>query len=319
MRKPLPPFVLLSQDGSVAAYQTDTELHLVNIEDEIVTRLPLPHGAKTLALSPHASVGIVAGYEKLSLFRYKPEALWLGTVTIPAPLYRVAVGEDCLVAATLAFSEAQSTLCIWRGEQLDPILSGQGEPLGMVAPYHIRLDEKTNHILLWGLTGRGAFSGDGEPFVRLFSVTQNSVKRQWAGEQMPFKRRGFLFPLQDGGLGIYDREKLIVLPLDIHTHNMLPVAEYAFNNLERVAISPNGTYIVWLWHDAQERYHLCTAQLDTGAVLNEITFDHLGHFPMIAIDNDGHASLTFSEKPDRILAFIVEENQLVKHIDRVTV
>lgn len=315
MRKPLPPFVRLSQDGHTAIYHTDNKLHLLHVTDGTVSTLPLPHEAKIMALSPHATLGAIAGYTQLSLFRLTPTVEWLATVNTPAALYRLAVGDNHLVVGTPAFNEAQSTLCIWRWARLIPSFIENGAVLGELAPYHLRLDEENNRILLWGLAGRGAFSGGGDPFVRLFNITEDDLQLQWSGEHMPFKRRGFLFPLLEGQFGIYNREKLVLMPQDINPSQAVqPSAEYNFGDLETVAASPQGSYLAWYWNE-DGLYHIRTARLDTGAIIKEAIFDNLGYFPALAVDDMGHTTLAFSEKPNRILIFTVEAGQLVQQVD----
>ncbi len=316
MRKPLPPFVTLSQDGRVIAYTEDTALYVVNVEDGMGTTYPLLHGVQRVALSPYGSVGIVSGYDKISLFRHQAEATWLATRTIPAPLFRSVISEDCLVVGAYVNDKNQTHLFVWESEKLIPMFFRETESIGQVAPYHIRLNDKTRQVLAWGVEGKSAFSGEGKPFVRLLSITTEGIETQWAGEGMPFERRGFLYPLKNDELGIYNLETLVMMPSTIQS-NDVPSAktQYTFNNLERVAISPKGNYIVWLWNDAVDTSHLRVADLATGNITTETAFNHLGHFPMIAVNDEGQASLSYSENPNRVLAFMVKDNELVKQID----
>lgn len=316
MRKSSPPFVVLSKNGNMAATMQGTLLHLITIQNSTVTTLQLAHEGRVVALSPQGVFCVVADHNWLSLLRCGPKPTLLATVPLPARMFRVSVGDKGLVAGALNFSTAHNTLYLWRGTHLIPLLPGDGEALGEVAPYHLLLDETTNRVLVWGLIGPGAYSGEGERFVRLFELTTTGLQTLWKGEGIPAQTNGFLMPLARGNLGVYDREQLSILPAITESgQTIVPLTTYTLGNLEKTATSPDGTHLVWLWSNDLQHYQIRVIQLNDATVITDASIDTIGWFPAIAVNNQGQATLIYSEKPHRVLAFMVENNQLMCHTD----
>src|SRR6185503_15322146 len=135
MRTRPPPFPFLSQDGQVAACLCGDAIVLIRTRVGVAIALPLPHEARHMAFSPLASSFAVANSRQLSLFRGEPPFPLLASTDIPAPLFRIALAEDSLLAGTAVFDDQKSTLCTWRGANLQPAFVGEGVPLGRVAPF----------------------------------------------------------------------------------------------------------------------------------------------------------------------------------------
>jgi hypothetical protein len=313
MRKPLPPLAVLSQDGRVAACGSGTAVDLVETRDGSVSTVHLPHQARVMAFSPYAGLFAVAGSGQLSLLKGQAPFSLLATVSAPAPLFRLVVGEEGLVVGATQFQEVKSTLCVWRGEQMQPSFSGAGQELGTVAPFGLQLDELRKRVVVWGLSGTDAYSGSGEPFVRLLALSEIGVETLWTGEDMPFQPEGFLLPLAEGRLGLYDWQRLVAVSTDIHPGQ--PLESYDFEELETVATSPDGTLLAWLWstwEDERDIYHIQVARLADSNLMAEVTFEYLGRFPALAVDDVGCATLVFSEMPNRVLTFTLDDGQLTE-------
>jgi hypothetical protein len=311
MRRPIPPVATLNQNGNVLAYRIEQTLHLVELESGSETTVPLPHVSERIALSPYGLVGVLAGDGYLTRFRYEADVTLDAPLTLAAPLFRAAVGDDGRVGGILQADEASAALGVWQGDPLLPVLGEDGTALGQVAAYHIRLDEQRQRVLVWGLAGAKAHAGEGLPYVRLFVMAGKQAEVRWDGEDMPFTRRGFLYPLPDGAIGIYDRDRVAVMPINEHgAVQTAPLVEHTLHNLERVAFSPNGQFITWLWSDDDNIHHLHTADFNTGRPAQATTFDHLGRFPSLAVSDAGRATLVYSEPPDRVYAYFAHDDGL---------
>jgi hypothetical protein len=114
-------------------------------------------------------------------------------------------------------------------------------------------------------------------------------------------------------LGAFNREELVVLaPRVPPDEKWRSVGVYPWGNLETVAASPAGTYLAWLWSDwdgERDHHRLRVARLG-GKVAEDVTFDELGSFPALAVDDKGQATLVFSESKNRIIAFTLEQGRL---------
>ena len=334
MRIELSPQAILSGDGYIAAVAQPNALILLDTRTGFIQRLPLPHAGSLIAFDPRTSLFVVAGDKHLSLFQAGQPPQLLATVASPARLYRLAAG-DGLVVGVAAFDDREtSQLFAWRGAQLAPLFGETGQSLGPAALDGLQVDGQRQGAVYWGLQARShllaegqppfvgfeaAFYGEGQPFVRLVSLEAGGSLRQlWAGEGAPAEPNGFLLPLAGGQLGAYSRESLVVLaPEAGATGSWHPIRRYDWGDLETVAASPNGTYLAWLWSswDGQrDRHHLRVAGL-AGNVFDEATFEELGDFPAIAVDNQGQATLVFSADKNRLIALILEQGRLVKRAE----
>ncbi len=318
------PQAILSGDGYIAAMVQPNALILLDTRTGFVQRLPLPHAGSLMAFGPRASLFVVAGDKHLSLFQGGQSPQLLATVASPARLYRLAAG-DGLVVGVAAFDDREtSQLFAWRGAQLTALFGQTGRSLGPVALDGLLVDGPANRALYWGLQSNemgfeAAFYGEGQPFVRLVSLEVGGPLRQlWAGEGAPAEPNGFLLPLAGGQLGAYSRESLVVLaPEAGATGSWYPIRRYDWGDLETVAASPNGAYLAWLWSswDGQrDRHHLRVAGL-AGDVFDEATFEELGDFPAIAVDNQGQATLVFSADKNRLIALVLEQGRLIKRAE----
>ncbi len=317
MRKPLPPFPFLSQDGRLVACLSENELTLLNTQDRSATRLHLPHEGLHVAFAPRTSLLAVAGYSQVSLLAGQPPYELRATAETPAPLFRLALADEGWLVGAANFDERETNLCSWRGEKLQPSFTGAGEPLGRVAPFQLYLDAPRQRVLLSGRAGYGAYSGGGERFTQLLALSSAGAQVIWRGEGLPFEPDGYVFPLAEGRLGIFQRSSLLELSFSpAATAPQVVLSHPMFTELETLVASPGGNYLAWLWGVGPgDTAHLRTARLTDNAPVGEAAFDNLGYFPSIAIDDEGQTILVFSELPNRILVLALEQGQLFKRAE----
>jgi hypothetical protein len=319
------PQAVLSGNGYLAAIVQATKVTLIQTRTGSTHDLTLPHEGTLVAFDPQASLMAVSGDRQLSLFQSVDTPHLLSTSPIAAWLDRLAVGEDGLVVGVARFDDRESSqLLAWRGPQLRPLFAEMGQSLGPVALDGLLVDGPANRVLYWGLQPNemgfeAAFYGAGQPFVRLISLEVETPLRQlWAGEGAPAESNGFLLPLAGGQLGTYSRETLVVFaPAAESVGSWQPIRRYDWGDLETVAASPNGAFLAWLWSswDGQrDHHHLRVADLE-GNLIDEVTFEVLGEFPALAVDNQGQATLVFSADKSRIIALTLEQGRLVKRAD----
>jgi hypothetical protein len=318
-RKLPPPLPVISGNGKLVACLFNTNLYIINSIDVSLAAVELPHEGRLTAISPHADLIGVAGYGQVSLFEGRSPFSLLATADTPAPLFRLAVGDGGLVAGVVDIDRQMSTLCVWRGEKLSPSFAGKGEPLGEAAPYGLQMDASRNRIVVWGLSGSGAFSGTGEWFVRLMSFAESGLKTIWRGADVPFVPEGCLLPLENGALGIYDRETLALLSISPNAEPQLRMSESGiFSDMETVVASPDGTHMAWFyttWDGEQDHYHIRVVQVSDRSVVGEASPESLGWFPAMAVDDSGRVTIASSEHPDHIVVETLEAGQLIKKAD----
>jgi hypothetical protein len=49
--------------------------------------------------------------------------------------------------------------------------------------------------------------------------------------------------------------------------------------------------------------------------MEEATFDTLGSFPALAVDDQGQATLVFNQRPNRIIALALESGALIERVN----
>jgi|GEM_PF-4496360 len=301
-RIPLPPAAVLSQNGVLAGSVYGPDLSLLNLASASLASVTLPHEARLLAFSPRGTYLAVAGGQHVTLLRPEPPYPVLGTVAIPAPLFRLAVAEEGTVVGVLNFGGERTTLGVWRGAELRADFVGEGTPLGRSAPFQLLLDGARERVLLAGVRGPSAFSGGGERFIALLSLEAGQVAVSWKGEGLPFPPERFLFPLADGRLGVTAGSELAVVALPPEVAESRVISRVGLPDLEKVAASPGGAYLAVLngmGPDTESRVRL--ARLD-GEILGEAPFRGLGSFPALAVGDAGRVAIVSSERPNRLRA-----------------
>ncbi len=306
MRKQPAPMVVLSGNGRTAVCANDAWVDLLDLQTGAAITLRLSHETTIVALSPTAAFLVVAGYERLSCFDCRSSVVSLiADIPIEGRLFRLAVGDDGLVVGVTATDET-AALHAWRGDTLAPLLPPEGHELGQVAPYSLLLDAATRGVLLAGLAGQGAMSGAGERFVRLMGLGDGEAHTLWEGADSPLREpNGYLFPLAGGNLGMYNRDRLLVVDLAFDTERPGRILEeHRFGDLETVVSSPDGAHIAWLW-SADEGWRIRTARLGDGVIVETASIEQVGRFPALAVSNAGRPVLAYGERGNRLLAWTV--------------
>lgn len=241
-------------------------------------------------------------------------AAWNEATSVEArgSVYRAALGKKVLVAA-IRSGEHTMNLGAWRidGDTLAPIGAVAGLELGASAVYHLHLDETNNRVLLGGVSGRGAFSGDGKPFTGIVELT-GDLPLVWKGDGLPFRPYAYLYPLEDGQLVITQNDRFARIDL-----SQLPEVDVAADvewepPLERVALSPNGTIMAWTWAQQGDKMRLRTARAGETDPLTEASFALDGNFPALAVDDDGVATVVAGQRPDQLLIVRVDKRDSVE-------
>ncbi len=317
MRKQPAPLVVLSGNAQAAVCVSGISVDLIDLGGGAATTLRLPHEATISALSPAAAFLAVAGYDRLSCFRCGTSVSLVTTIPLTGRLFRLAVGDTGLVVGAEAHDGA-AAFHAWQGGKLQPLFPPDGRDLGRVAPYSLLLDATTSMVLLSGLAGQGAMSGNGTRFVRLAQFSHTGLQVLWGGVGSPIAEpNGYLFPLAYGRLGVYDRDRLIILdPIGDPKHPGRIIVEYAFGDLETVVASPAGTHIAWLWsNSAAEGFQIRAARLTDGTIIHAAAGEHLGRFPALAVTDEGRPVIAYGERPNHILAWTVSDDALVPLVD----
>lgn len=327
---PFPPQAVLSGNGHVAAAIVGGTVHLVNTRDGSAEAVPLAHEAELVAVDPEAKTFAVAGGGQLSLLTCIPGPRLLATAALPMRLYRLVMGRGGLVAGIASSDDmAASLLFAWRGEELRAALAGNWESLGPVAIDGLHLDGVRRRALYWGLRARQvvlqegepayvafdeAFQGDGEPFVNLAGLEDGGLQVSWTGQGAPPEPNGFLLPLEDGRLGAYSRDTLVVLASGDEPGGVWrPVARHDWGDLETLAAAPSGTHLAWVfttWDGEQDTYHVRVASL-SGQLLDEATLDdEPADLPVLAVDDAGVATLVYVDSGPTIVALTLEGGRM---------
>lgn len=321
MRIPTPPAFYLSQNGQFAASVYGSALTLVDTAAGSSTTEQLPFEGLNLVFSPEATLLAVASIEQVALFQVRPAFKLLATATIPAPLFRMALAENKLLIGAAKFGDSKTTLCLWRGDKLHPGFSGEGHFLGSVAPFQMKLDPANDRLLIAGASGRGAYNGGAKRFVGMVALEEASIAVIWKGQGLPFEPDGVLYPLGQGRLAIYNRDELQLLSLKVSkSESEVEIyKKYNFSNLETVVVSPDGKYIAWLAGTGPDTpSQLQVARLDDGELAGEAKLPGVGYFPSLAVNNTGNVTLCFSEKPNLVRVFSLE-NQTGRFSEQATI
>ncbi|MGH2387425.1 MAG: hypothetical protein ACRDIE_04415, partial [Chloroflexota bacterium] len=172
-----------------------------------------------------------------------------------------------------------------------------------------------NRVLLAGLAGQGAMSGAGERFVRLMNLADGEAHTLWEGADSPLgEPNGYLFPLAGGRLGMYDRDRLLIIDPAGNAGTILE--EHVLANLEIVVSSADGTHIAWMWSAPDdEGYQIRTARLEDGAIIETGIIEQVGRFPALAVTNTGQPVLAYGEPRNRLLAWTVIDGAPVRLVE----
>ncbi len=315
MRIPNPPYPSVSADGQCVAALNRQALTLIRVDAGAAETLSLPFRGISVAFSPSAAQAAVSGSGQIALFNVRPAWALCGQAPTPAPLFRQALGEGGVVVGAAKFGETQTNLCVWRGAQLQPAFSGEGYALGSVAPYALRLNRHNDRVLVAGASGRGAYSGGGRRFAGLVQLGQDRIDVVWKGAGLPVEPDGYLYPLAEDRLGLYQRNELRVVALRTAADEVAveSVARYAFADLETVVASPDGNHVAWIWGTGPGSLtRVRAARLSDGTVVDEGRLENVGYFPAIAVNDVGRVTLVYSEPPDRLFVLTLEQGQFVR-------
>lgn len=310
---PTPPFPILSPNGDFIAVPNQRELTLIEVASKSATTHQLSFHISNVAFSPSSALAVLCGSQRIISFRPKPTFTPIAEATIPAPLFRMSLGANDVLIGAAKFSDNKTNLCVWHGDQLEPAFSGEGFPLGSVAPYYLYFNSQNNRVLLAGASGRNPYSGEAKPFAGMLNLNSDSIQVVWKGADLPFQPNGFLYPLLNDSLGIYQRDQLAILALNVDgtTTSVNQTALYPFTNLETVVASPDGNYAAWFWgNNPDAPSHIRVAKLSDGTVVDEATINSLNYFPSIAVNNSGRVTLTYSQRPNQVIALTLENGKV---------
>ncbi len=313
MRLPNAPAPILSPSGAQAAVVQDNVLALIDTATGARRDIALPAHGSGVAFAPDDARLAVAAGNAVALLRVGASALAQVRAALPGALFRWVLGREVLVAV-LRSGERESVLCAWRvgdDDSLTPLGPPDGLALGALAVYHMALDEARGRVLLGGVRGRGAYSGDGTPFTGSVGLTPD-LPVLWKGEGLPFTPHAYLYPLEDGDLVITQRDRMARLSL-----NALPdvevVDERAFDTpLERVALSPNGRLLAWMWAGEGDAMNLHVAHVAGLQPVASGRFTLAGNFPALAVDDAGTATIVAGARPDQMLVVRISAGQGVR-------
>lgn len=313
--KPTAPLPIVNKSGGlVMTMETTTNRFVVLINSRTGSRhkLHLPHPTRQVAASPAGTYIIAAGWEQLSLIQAEPPYTVLATVPISTYLSWVTVTDEALVVGVAHFGDLHSTLCVWQGETLQAGFEGEGNPLGAVAIHGLQVHG--NQAVLWGVAGRTAQSGLGEPFVKVVRFAELGSQVVWGGEGLPFDAHGFVWPLGDGLLGAYEWERLVGLLMADPAGTL--TLDLPQENLESVVGSPQGTHVAWYqaeWTPNEgDTIHLRVLRLADQAIVAHAIFKERGQFPVLAVDDEGQATFAHGTYPNSLDVYQVEGGGLTR-------
>lgn len=317
MITPSPPFPVLSADGN-ALLVLDGATAVLWRRDGQTRRMALPFVADRAALSPGGRFLAVGGSEQVAVLPVDDGPMEDGDwptegVRLPVahPVFRLAVGDDGSAVAALSQERQTSSLLCWPNprEMAAPM---QAE-LGQCAAYHLawspQSGDRAGHLLVWGLAGPRAFAGAGRHFARLLEWSEALPGLLWSAESLVRPARGYLFPPGAQWLGVNWREHLEVYPLSA-LPPAPPAQTHSLAHLEQVAASLGGKHVAWLWSEearaGQSLHHLRVASLPDGREIDRADFEQLGHFPTLAVDDNGRATLAYGLHDERVVVCSLE-------------
>ena len=313
MRLPAAPAPVLSPTGHHAAIVEDARAALVDLSSGRRVDLDLPATGSGAAFAPDdRRVALGAAREVALVAVDNPTWPAAGNAHLPGSLFRMALGNETLVAVVRTGTRNMS-LCAWRteGEALTPLGDPAGLDMGALAVYHLHVDEARERILVGGITGAQALSGDGKPFTGIFGLAPD-YPLLWKGEGLPFEPHGYLFPLHNGGLAVTQRDRWARLTLDALPAVQV-VDDHAFETpLERVALSPDGHMLEWMWAGDGDDMLLRVADVLSETPIVDVAFTLDGNFPALAVDDDGTATVVAGARPDQMLIVTAAPGRDVK-------
>ncbi len=297
MRIPNAPAPVLSPSGRLAAVVEADQLALIVTRSGQRRDIALPATSGGVAFASDDTHVAVAAGARAAILRADVTEWPAQSVALHGSLFRWVLGRTTLVAIMRSGTRA-TQLCAWQLEAgaLTPIGPPEGLALGTLAVYHMALDEVRGRVLIGGITGSGAYSGDGKPFTGIVGLTPD-LPVLWKGEGLPFQPHGYLYPLHGGGLAVTQRDRLARLAL-----NALPEAQvvddHAFATpLERVALSPDGRMMAWMWAGDGDAMFLRAADVISETPIVGVSFALEGNFPALAVDDDGIATVVAGARP----------------------
>ncbi len=242
---------VLSQSGQFAAVIEGVQAAIVTTATGKRVDVALPaSGGGAAFVSDDKHVAICAGGEVDLLSTKAPKWPSKGVAELAGGLFRLALVERFLVAVIRGGGRTMS-LFAWRIEE--GAFVPMGEPadldMGALAVYHLHVDEARGRVLVAGITGAQALSGDGKPFPGIFGLAPD-YPLLWKGKGLPFQPHAYLYPLHKGALAITQRDRLARLTL-ADLSKVQVVDDHPFETpLERVALSPDGHMLAWMWAGA---------------------------------------------------------------------
>ena len=277
---------------------------------EVVAEIELGQPAVGLAYAPGGgSRCVVGGPEGVSVVQLDPVPGRLSTVAVEHPVWRLAVGGDpFLVVAVERVDEHQTALAAWRGDDLTTWSPAQ--PLGTTAAFTVEVDAPRERVVLGGRRGKGGFDGRGDRFSGALRLSDNGVTRIWNGEGLPFAPDGYLYPLEEGRLGVYGRDELVVLDLpDDDGEPSHIVGRSPLAGAVGVAMSPGGKYLAW---QREATITVCprgdTTDLRTIQMPDQPV--DVGEFLSLAVDDGGLVTVAAGAHPGRIRIFTADDGEL---------
>lgn len=307
----LPPRATLSQNGERVAYVDGARLLIIHASTGQIRSEQLPHQASQLAFSPDARLIAAANHETLSLFDVEGGLRLLGQARLPAKPYRLTTSADGTTIASFVYNDEEGVVGVWQGTDLAPMLGVGGHSLGGILPDSVWLDAPHRRFLIWGQQGKGAFSGTGKPYIRLFDYSEGNLREVWDGRTLTFAPNGFVMPLTAATFAVYDRSQI-----SIHTSAApeTPAATYRFDEMEKLVCSPDGQRIAWLWNTSEANritYRLASLRPGTDPSPAVLSFDHMGAFEKFAIADSGAITLVYGKEPKFIHLFQSSGGQLI--------
>jgi hypothetical protein len=319
LSKQIAPAPVLSADGRYAAFVRGVEMDLIDIESASMQTIILPHDGQLVMFSPHAERFGVVGSGQLSIFQHTPDSRVLSTLSIPAALTRLAVGEHNLIVGTTVLNGLRTVLSVWHGETFTSAFAGDGMSLGELDVGGVYLDDARSRVILWGKQNLKLPLEKRESFAQLLEFTATDMEVIWDKEDLSLPLNGYMLPLRNGSLGAYNRDQLVILaPSNAPDSPWRPMQTYDLGNLERAVASPDGSFIAHLWSSwdgKQDHFKLRVVRLADGSIFQESAFDALGQFVVWAVDDTGQATLAYSEWPDRIVILRLQQGQIRKQAD----
>ncbi|MGL4649015.1 MAG: hypothetical protein ACRC1H_06390 [Caldilineaceae bacterium] len=298
MRLPLPPAPILSPTGHTAAAAWLNHLAIVNTADGHRTEFDAPANLQSIAFDgSDAGAALATGdslaWLPLSALAWPEE----GTTNLPAPAYRMVLGPTRI--ATVARS-GERTLALYgytlADGQIAPIGSGEGRDLGATAAYRLHLDDQRGRVLLGGVKGRHALSGEGTPFDGLMEISAD-YRLLWKGDGLPFAPHAHLYPLADGSAAFTERHRLVTMSLENPQQPRVARIQDWPTPLETVALSPDGRYLAWMWSGSGFNMHVQAALIDYSQPILDHQFWLDGLFPALAVDNAGVVTIAWGTRP----------------------